>query len=132
MGKFKAISLPPTRILIDEFAVVCQGFSHPITEVTKKSSNSFDLERLERPVSLAYPAIALPSSLCHPRISDMLDDQFEGPLTENKGHHATGKELTGGRRTYIFCTMACTGVDLVRCSHSHNRHAPRRCPPRDI
>ena len=32
----------------------------------------------------------------------MLDDQFEGLSIENEGHHAAGKELAGGRRTYLL------------------------------
>ena len=62
----------------------------------------------------------------------MSEDQLEGLSIENEGHHATGKGLTGGRRAYIFYTKTCVIVDLVRCSQSHHRHAPRRCPPRDI
>ena len=41
----------------------------------------------------------------------MLDDQFEGSLTEGLSDHASGKELAGSRRTYIFCTERAPADD---------------------
>ena len=80
--------------------MVCQReFTHRITGRTKKALNSFDLERLEHPVSQAYPAIALPSS---PRHSIPIDG---GSLTEKQVHRETGKVFI--RCTYIFCGISC-------------------------
>ena len=79
-----------------------------ITEVTKKALNSFDQERLDRPVSPTYPAIVPPSSSCHPGSSIVIDGNFEGPLTERQAHHGTGMKFTGRRCTFIFSTIACT------------------------
>ena len=73
-------------------------------EVAKKASNSFDKERVERPVPQAYPAIARPPSPCHPRSLIMIDGHREGSLTEEQAHYVTGREYAEGRRTYhIFC-----------------------------
>jgi hypothetical protein len=69
------------------------------------ASNSLDLERLEYLVSQAYPAIAPPSSRCHPVSSLMIDGLFKSSSTENLkyAYQWNGKEYTkGGRRTYIF------------------------------
>jgi hypothetical protein len=87
-------------------------FTHRITELTKIAPNSgFDQERLKHPVSLALPAIAPPSSPCHSGSLILIDGNLEGPLTEKQAHGGTGKESTeGGRCTYIFCTIACSGL----------------------
>ena len=78
------------------------------TEVAKKASNSFDQERVERPVSQACPTIARPLSPCHPKSFIMIDDNFEGSLTEERAHYVTGNEcVEEGRRAYIFCIMTC-------------------------
>jgi hypothetical protein len=93
---------------------LCQEkISHRIG-VTKKPSNRFDQEQLERPVtpfSPANSAIALPPSPRHPGSSIMIDGQFS--LTENQSHHdGTEKESTkGGRCTYMLCAMAAPTVD---------------------
>jgi hypothetical protein len=85
--------------------VVCQGgFTHRVTELTEKASNSFDQERLERPVSATDPAIAPPPSPGYSGSSTVIDRQFEGSLIEKQAHHETTEE---GRSTYIFYTIAC-------------------------
>jgi hypothetical protein len=76
-----------------------------------EASNSFNEERLGRPVSPPCPAIAPPSSpRSSPRLPGslvLIDDHFDGSLTENQVH--LGEESTeGGRCTYIFCTISCT------------------------
>ena len=77
-----------------------------MTEVAEKASSSLDQEslRVEHPVSLTYPAIAVPSSPCRPGSSITIGGYFESLLTE-KQTCRTGKECTkGGRCTYIFYT----------------------------
>ena len=107
---------------------------HSQDEVT--SSSRFDRERLEYPVSQAYPAIAPPSFPCRlgSSISILIDGNLEGLLPEKQAHHESGKELTRGCRCpYIFfCSAACTDYWLAWCSPGDNRHAPRCCPPKNI
>ena len=83
--------------------------THRITEVTKKLSNRFGPERLEYPVSPTYPVISLPPSPRLSMSSILIDDHFEGPLTEQQAYHNTEKEPTKGeRRKYLICTITCT------------------------
>ena len=80
--------------------------THRKTEGTKKASNRFDQERLERPVYLPCPAIArfaTPSSHFHPEPSIAIGCHFEGLFTEKQAYSWNGKEYTkGGRGTHIF------------------------------
>jgi hypothetical protein len=76
---------------------------HRDTEGTKKASNSFDQEPLERPVYLPCPAIAPPSSHYLPGSSVTVDCHFEGSLAEKQAYSWNGEEYTkGGRCTHIF------------------------------
>jgi hypothetical protein len=122
----------------NDLSVVCQGrFTHRITEVTKKASNSFDQARPEHPPSPAKPAIGPPSFPCRPGSLTLIDDQLECLLIEEQARHGPRKGDTKGdgrldRSTSIFCMIPCTDCLPVRCSLGDNRHAPRCCPPRDI
>jgi hypothetical protein len=86
---------------------------HWITEVTKKAPDSgFDQGRLDHPVSPPIPAIAPPSSPCHPGSSILIDGRHEGSFTEEQARRGTGKELTKGDRcTCVFCTIPFCDVD---------------------
>ena len=90
-----------------------RAFTNRISEVTK-ALNSLDHERLEHPVSPAYPTIApqsphCPTCHCHSGSSILIDGRFERFLTEKQPYRWNGKEYTkGSRRAYIFCTMDWT------------------------
>jgi hypothetical protein len=98
----------------NELTVVCQGrFTHRLTEVTKKASNSFDQARLEHPPCPAKPAIGQPSFPCRPGSSTLIDDQLEGLLIEEQARHGPRKgDMKGDqsidRSTSIFCMIPCT------------------------
>ena len=109
-GKLKAISLVLTLSSTDSSLMgalrYVMNFTHWITGVAKKASNSFDQKCLEHLMSRLYPIpIAPQPSPCHPGPSISIDDSFKGSLTENQAHHGTGKEptkLEGGQCTYTF------------------------------
>ena len=107
--------------------MVCQGkFTYQITETTKNVSNRFDQERLEHPVSPAYPAIAPPSFPCRPGSSILIDCHFGRSLTEKQVDRWNGKESAkGGRCTYCisfaqeptptvdWCDVARVTIDML-------------------
>jgi hypothetical protein len=106
------IALNPHR-LIDEFTAVRQRkFTHQITELSKKALNSFDQERLERPVSPVYCAMGPPLSPCRPGPPTTIDGHFEDLSTEKQEIRGTWKESNAKRGQScmcIFSTVTCCG-----------------------
>jgi hypothetical protein len=93
VSKFKAISSFST---LNEFTVVLQGeFTHWITEVSKKPSNSFDQGclRVKHPIFPPYPAIATALLSLPPGSSMPIDSHSEGSLAEKQVYYVTGRNL---------------------------------------
>jgi hypothetical protein len=99
-----------------------KDFPHPIAEVTKKASNSFDQERLEHPVSPTYPALAPPSFHCRPGSSIMIDSQFKGPWIGKQAHGTWNLPKEADERTFFaqwpaltvdWCNVARLTIDVL-------------------